>query len=192
MAPPHVGHHASRRSPRVQYGPNEGFRRRLEPAPQRNRYLVDAAAARQGRTGAVTDGGLQHDHGHTTGAPVLTVPTKVQSGFSSRTATHGSTTTRWVTRFGGAATITASATSTPRFSPPERCLVCAFDTPGEYVLTVDQDRLTAYRLARSEDVVRLEAAGTSRRMNVTFRPKFSGIWRGRFGSGYLRPKFSGI
>ena len=112
MAPPHVGHHASRRSPRVQYGPNEGFRRRLEPAPQRNRYLVDAAAARQGRTGAVTDGGLQHDHGHTTGAPVLTVPTKVQSGFSSRTATHGSTTTRWVTRFGGAATITASATST--------------------------------------------------------------------------------
>ena len=75
---------------------------------------------------------------------------------------------------------------------PERCLVCAFDTPGEYVLTVDQDRLTAYRLARSEDGVRLEAAGTSRRMNVTFRPKFSGIWRGRFGSGYPRPKFSGI
>jgi hypothetical protein len=41
---------------------------------------------------------------------------------------------------------------------PEHCPVCGLETTGEYVLTIDQNRVSTYRLAEPEDVVRLEAA----------------------------------
>jgi hypothetical protein len=41
---------------------------------------------------------------------------------------------------------------------PEHCPVCGLETTGEYLLVVDRDRLSTYRLAGPEDVARLEVA----------------------------------
>jgi hypothetical protein len=42
---------------------------------------------------------------------------------------------------------------------PEDCPVCGLAISGEYVLTIDHDKLTAYRLAEPEDIARIELAG---------------------------------